>query len=43
MDKALQDKLRDEAEHTGDTKPISGRVAVLSLVVLVAVAQGVGC
>ena len=38
MDKALQDKLRDEAEHTSDTKPISGRFALLSLAVLLAVA-----
>jgi RND family efflux transporter MFP subunit len=38
MDKALQDKLRDEAEHTNDTKPISGGFALISLVVLLAVA-----
>jgi RND family efflux transporter MFP subunit len=38
MNKALQDKLRDEAERTGDTKAISGRFAILLLVVLLVVA-----
>ena len=39
MDKVLQDKLRDEAEHTGDMKPISGRFALLALLVLLVVAM----
>jgi RND family efflux transporter MFP subunit len=38
MDKVLQDKLRDEAEQPSDTKPISGRFGIQSLVVLLTIA-----
>ena len=38
MDKALQDKLRDEAEQTNDMKPISGGFALLALSGLLVIA-----
>ena len=38
MNKEMQQKMKDQAEHSGDSTPISGRAAILGILILLVIA-----